>query len=76
MNGERIMPLGLARGQPGMDRQCHQSTEVAVTHQPKHCPTSTEDEMSPVSRSNTDYLWGGWGSNPRPKDYESSALTD
>ncbi len=20
--------------------------------------------------------WGGWGSNPRPKDYESSALTD
>ena len=19
--------------------------------------------------------WGGWGSNPRPKDYESSALT-
>ena len=20
-------------------------------------------------------LWGGWGSNPRPKDYESFALT-
>ena len=20
--------------------------------------------------------WGGWGPNPRPKDYESSALTD
>ena len=22
------------------------------------------------------FMWGGWGSNPRPKDYESSALTD
>ena len=21
------------------------------------------------------HRWGGWGSNPRPKDYESSALT-
>ena len=21
-------------------------------------------------------LWGGWGSNPRPMDYESTALTD
>jgi hypothetical protein len=20
-------------------------------------------------------LWGGWGSNPRPADYESAALT-
>ncbi len=22
-----------------------------------------------------EHWWGGWGSNPRPKDYESSALT-
>ena len=21
------------------------------------------------------YRWGGWGSNPRPADYESAALT-
>jgi len=20
-------------------------------------------------------MWGGWGSNPRPADYESAALT-
>jgi hypothetical protein len=24
----------------------------------------------------TQTLWGGWGSNPRPMDYESTALTD
>ncbi len=28
------------------------------------------------SDSRTPCWWGGWGSNPRPKDYESSALTD
>ena len=22
-----------------------------------------------------DFWWGGWGSNPRPRDYESLALT-
>ena len=57
----------LVRGQPGMDRECHQPTEVAVTHQPKHCPTSTEGRVSPLRRRNTNYLWGGWGSNPQPR---------
>ena len=32
--------------------------------------TSTRDASDLRKRE-----WGGWGSNPRPKDYESSALT-
>ncbi len=33
-------------------------------------------KTSPSGESTQQTLWGGRGSNPRPKDYESSALTD
>jgi hypothetical protein len=35
-------------------------------------PRSTIKHQAAVLHS---YRWGGWGSNPRPRDYESHALT-
>jgi hypothetical protein len=57
------------------NRECQGSAEIAVKHQPKHRQASTEDEPSTIYRSNTAIGWGGWDSNPRPRDYESPALT-
>ena len=34
---------------------------------------TTQTRVRPRARHTIE--WGGWGSNPRPKDYESSALT-
>ena len=34
-------------------RECHQSAETTVTHQPKHCRSSPETSMSHISRGNT-----------------------
>jgi hypothetical protein len=39
-----------------------------VNHQPKH-------RCQAKAGINTNDEWGGWGSNPRPTDYESAALT-
>jgi hypothetical protein len=33
-------------------------------------PGRHENRISPAQA-----MWGGWGSNPRPADYESAALT-
>ena len=41
-------------------RECQGSTETTVKHQPRSYR----------------YKWGGRGSNPRPTDYESAALTN
>ena len=46
-----------------------------VGHQPNTCRGSPEDETSEINRTNTTVGWAGQGSNLRPKDYESSALT-
>jgi len=58
----------------------HTNVNVTATYLGRHRQPSAEADQSRVNRSNTahlwGYLWGGWGSNPRPKDYESSALTD
>ena len=44
--------------------------------QPPSIPqASTEPRTSGNSRSNTSCGWGGWGSNPRPGNYEFRALT-
>ena len=56
-------------------RECQRSTEVTVNHQPKHRQASPEATMSNISRGNTEFKWGGRGSNPRPTDYESLVET-
>ena len=33
------------------------------------------DSRKPAAQLDTEDKWGGWGSNPRPADYESAALT-
>ena len=43
-----------------------------VTDQPRRCQTSANPDPSRISRARTGLLWGGWGSNPRPRDYEVS----
>ncbi len=62
-----LIPL-LSHRQLPHERECHQSTEVAVTHQPKHCHQSTEGRMASISRSNTGAWWAPSGSNRRPTD--------
>ena len=50
-------------------------TDAAV---PTSCPPAGRvDTSGPVRQSETagQDRWGGWGSNPRPRDYESHALT-
>jgi hypothetical protein len=34
-----------------------------------------ERDMKRPARAWLRAVWGGWGSNPRPADYESAALT-
>ena len=56
-------------------RECQESAEIAVNHQPNICKASTDAELSSISRGLTQKGWGGWDSNPGPRDYESLALT-
>ena len=44
------------------------ATETATVAPPR--------KVRPTTFPHGQRWWGGWGSNPRPKDYESSALTD
>jgi hypothetical protein len=42
------------------------------------CGHGTRTSRSKIKRHAVDlgiHRWGGWGSNPRPRDYESHALT-
>ena len=64
-------PAARPRSTPS-SRECHESTETTVAHQPKDCQASPEDKMSRITRGNTTRLWDGRGSNPRPTDYESA----
>ena len=48
-------------------RECDQSTEVGVTHQPKVCHPSAEDETSPISRRNTCDFVRHQGLEPRTR---------
>ncbi|MDT5066700.1 MAG: hypothetical protein QOK02_2855 [Mycobacterium sp.] len=41
-----------------------------------NCQASAGDEKPRITRRNTPLKWGGRGSNPRPRDYESPALTN
>jgi hypothetical protein len=45
-----------------MIRECQESTEAAVNHQPKHRQPSTEGQTSSISRTNTERC--GWGCRP------------
>ena len=47
-----LIPL-LGHAQLPHHRECQQSAEVAVNHQPKQCQPSTEGRTSPIRRSNT-----------------------
>ncbi len=70
----RLIPLLTHTHLPHRN-ECQGPTEAAVKHQPKQCQPSTDTQTLGVSRSNTRCAWGGWVSNPRPRDYESPALT-
>ena len=48
-----LIPL-LSHTQLPHARECHQSTEVGVTHQPKTCNASAGAETTPISRRNTE----------------------
>ena len=51
---------------------------MTVTHIPRMFSTSGLDERPervPEGVCAGQAGWGGWGSNPRPADYESAALT-
>jgi hypothetical protein len=62
-----------------MNQECHQSTEVGVTHHPKHRHHTTEGRMGGINRSNTRGWSRGWSrlgdSNSRPTHYESFQCT-
>jgi hypothetical protein len=47
----------------------------SVKHLPKPCRGSAGTELSRVTRTFTRGWWGRQGSNLRPRDYESPALT-
>ena len=49
----------------------HMRTRAAP---PAGLPVRPETYLEPLTRQ--DVLWGRWGLNPRPTDYESAALTD
>ena len=70
-----LIPL-LSHAQLLHAKECQGSTEATVKHQPKHCQGSPEAKMSSINRGHTRFQWGGRGSNPRPTDYESAALTN
>ena len=70
-----LIPL-LSHAQLPHSKECQGSAEVTVKHQPKHCQASPEGETSSINRGHTGLMWGGRGSNPRPTDYESAALTN
>ena len=57
-------------------RECQGSAETTVKHQPKHCQASPETKCQASADVIQSFKWGGRGSNPRPTDYESAALTD
>src|SRR4051794_12050302 len=51
-----------------MYRECHQSTEVGVTHHPKAWNPSAEGRMSPIRRSNTNFGYAMRDLNPQPAE--------
>src|SRR5258708_30608908 len=70
----RLVPL-LSHAQLPHGRECRESAEVGVAHQPKLCRASAEDLLGRFSRSCTTGWWARLASNQRPADYESAALT-
>ncbi len=52
------------------DSDDHGEPQLLPELQPETIMTSGQAAKSPVQGQ-----WGGWGSNPRPADYESAALT-
>src|SRR5215475_9376130 len=55
-----------------MARECQGSTELTV-RKPEPRRRSTGARKAQINRSHTFKEWGGWDSNPRPTDYESSS---
>jgi hypothetical protein len=45
-------------------RECQESTEVAVNHQPKTCKASAEAQLSGINRGNTTTFVGRVGLEP------------
>jgi integrase len=66
---------------PATGRDWHSDPHFTATSraQPHKRPSAKIEKMRRIRRSQrmTGALskWGGWGSNPRPADYESAALT-
>ena len=48
---------------------------LAMTARYTGSPTSVHEPVHEVAAEGVFLQWGGWGSNPRPADYESAALT-
>jgi len=67
------IPL-LSRRQLLMPRECQESAETGVKHQPKQCQASADHDPSSMSRSNTGHRSRRGDSNPEPLHYKCRAL--
>jgi hypothetical protein len=65
----RPIPL-LSHAQLPHAKECQESAEVAVNHQPKTCNPSTEDRTSRINRSHTRHQSRRADSNREPPDYK------
>ncbi len=66
----RVIPA--ATGELLRQLTIHPACECQPTGRP---PGPTNRGSGPPRCPETPHAWGGWGSNPRPRDYESHALT-
>jgi hypothetical protein len=61
-----------------MDRPTRRQSRDVTVRMWAPCGHGTPSSRSTITKQAAElhvHRWGGWGSNPRPRDYESHALT-
>ena len=68
----RLSPIAVAERQrsPTRSHRAQQPASYVAERSHRTWPTCLVPSRTQIKSS-----WGGWGSNPRPRDYESPALT-
>ena len=79
---ERYTHVTTQLGRDAADRMADALWDSATQLQPELQPEASsgpgqdpQEQPKAAGQRTDDHGWGGWGSNPRPADYESAALT-